>query len=560
MTNYTSHDFKFRDRISFKQAKYIVLIALTLGLFFSILQVYLDFKKQNSNLNLTIKQVLNLVVQPASQATYSLDKEMIIEVINGLFEYKPIFEAAILDERGNPIAIIQGKKEKGRFRFVTDSIFGKVREFNIPLLILPPPVSFSEMYKVIKVGELHVKVDTYPLASVFLERSFIEFGSGMLRNIILSLILLIFFHYFLTKPFLNLESELRKINPNHPERIRLKTPPQHKKDEFSRMVNAANDLLGTIQKNLTDRIIRVAERERLQGELVERKKRQKELEEMKDQLENTNLELLSTLDDLKVTQAKLIQSEKMAALGEVTASMSHEINTPLGLGVSGASHLHEELIQIKKNYEENNIVKSDFDEFLSVGIEITDIITINLKKAYRLVKSFKQVAVDQASEAKRIFNLIEYTQQILMSMGSVIKNSGHKISITGNKELKVDGYPGGFSQIVNNLITNSIKHAFDDGKKGNITLDFKIEKEKLIFIYSDDGKGIAPENIERIYEPYFTTNPDKGGSGLGMHVIHDIITKQYNGTIECKSEVEKGVTFTITFQQQLPTSGGEVFF
>ncbi|MBU2513236.1 HAMP domain-containing histidine kinase [bacterium] len=553
-------DFKFRDRLSYKQARSTVFIAIILGILFSILQIYLDYSEHDATLDSTINQVLNIVEQSASQAAYSLDKEFAIEVISGLFEYKPIFEAAIIDDLGKTLAVIQGSKDLGTLRLITDYIFGETREFIIPLKILPPPVSFTEMGKVIKVGELRVKVDTYSIGITFLERSLVVFTSGMFRNFILSFILLIFFHYFLTKPFQNLERSLLKTIPDHPERIRLRVPVGHAKDEFSRVVTATNNLLVTIQQNTKDRIIRIAEEERMQGELIERKRRQKELEEMRDKLERANQELSAALEDLKATQARLINSEKMAALGEVTASLSHEINTPLGLGVSGASHLHDELVEMEKSYRQNQVIKKDFEEFLAVGLEITEMITLNLRKGYRLIRSFKQIAVDQASETKRIFKVKAYTEQILMSMGNIITKSGHTVTIHCDDNLEIDGYPGAFSQIVNNLVMNSISHAFDDGDTGNITMEFEAKNNKVIFIYSDDGKGIEPKNLDRIFEPFFTTKEGRGGTGLGMQVILDIVTKQYKGTVDCKSEVGKGVTFTIIIQRELPSKGNEISF
>ncbi len=560
MTNYDYHNFKFKDRLSYKQAKSTVVIAIFLGIVFSAFQFYMDYSEQDANLDSTVGQILNMVEQSASQAAYSLDREFAIEVISGLFEYKPIFEAAITDDLGKTLAVIQGSKEEGPLHPLTDLIFGKTREFNIPLTILPPPVKFTDMGKVIQVGELRIKVDTYPIGVAFLERSLIVFASGMFRNFILSFLLLIFFHYFLTKPFQNLERSLLKIIPRHPETTRLKVPVGHARDEFSRVVTATNNLLITIQQNTKDRIKRIAEEERMLGELTERKRRQKELEEMKDKLERTNSELSATLDDLKTTQARLINSEKMAVLGEVTASLSHEINTPLGVGVSGASHLHEELIKIERSYRQNNVIKDDFEEFLSIGLDITDLITNNLRKAYRLIKSFKQVAVDQASETKRIFKVKAYTEQVLMSMGNIITKSGHIVTIHCDEELEIDGYPGAFSQVVNNLVMNSINHAYDAEEKGSILMEFESGNDKLTFIYSDDGKGMKADILDRIFEPYFTTKGGEGGTGLGMQVILDIITKLYKGTIDCTSEVGKGVTFTIVIQKELPTTGDEISF
>ncbi len=537
--------FKLRDRLSYKQAKATVAIALVLGMIFSFFQIYLDFYRQEESLESTVNQVLNIIEQSASQAAYSLDREFATELINGLFEYKPIYEASIKSDLGDILSRIEGSKENGWLRPLTDSIFGQDREYNIMLKILPPPVSFSEMGKIIAVGELTVKVDTYPIGIEFIRRSLIVFFSGMFRNLILSFMLLVFFHYFLTKPFVAIEEELLTVDPRNPERVRLGVPNGHNKDEFARMVNATNKLLDTIQHNIKERVSRISDSERMRGELAERKRREAELEAVKTELEDANSELTEALADLKMTQSRLIQSERMAALGEVTASLAHEINTPLGLGVSGASHLTDELTKFKKLYQTREIPKSEFEDFLNVGIDITDLIISNLRKSYHLVKSFKQVAVDQVSESKRLFKLKEYTEQVLLSMGNIISKSGHVIKIDCDEKLEINGYAGAYSQLVTNLILNSIMHGFEKGVSGNINLDFNQQGDAIEFRYSDDGKGIPEDIQKKIYEPFFTTKPNEGGTGLGMHIIYKVVTEQFNGSIDCISDSEKGTTFYI---------------
>jgi signal transduction histidine kinase len=549
----TPNGFKLTDRISFHQAKTTMLIAIVLGTLFSVFQISWDYFEQTENLESTVNQILNIMELSASQAAYSLDREYASELIGGLFEYSPIYEASITDDLGNILAKIQGGRDTGWLQPLTDRIFGAFRVFQIPLRILPPPVRFVEMGKLIKVGELNVTVDTYPIGLAFLKRSLFVFMSGMIRNLALALILLIFFHYFLTKPFLGLEQSLLKTNPRHPERIRLRIPKGHEKDEFARMVVATNRLLTTIQQNIKERIRHIAETERFQGELAERKRRENELEAIKSQLESTNRELTTAITNLKTTQSRLIQTERMAALGEVTASMAHEINTPLGLGVSGASHLTDEFQKFRSIYKDRAIDKSEFEEFLDVGIEITELITYNLRKSHRLIKSFKQVAVDQISEAKRTFRVKAYTEQVLLSMGNIISKSGHSISVECDEKLEIEGYPGAFSQVLTNLVLNSIAHGFDQGQKGEIKLTFSQTDGRVQFTFKDNGKGIPREIQEKIYEPFFTTKPYDGGTGLGLHIVYNIVTNQFRGKIDCFSGPGEGTKFVIDLLKSIPT-------
>ncbi len=538
---------KLSNRISYKQAKYTVLIALILGLFFSFLQIYWDYRQDRKNLETTIQQVLNIVEQTASKAAYSLDKEFAEELISGLFEYKPIYEASITDDLGNTLATIRGGKEQGALRDIINQIYGESRIFVLPLITLPPPLRFEEMSKIIKVGELRVEVDTYPIGINFLKRSGLLLAFGMIRNLLLALFLLLFFHRFLTKPFVKLEADFEAISTTTPEKTRLGVPKGHTDDEFFYLVSAANKLFGIIETNVAERIQKVKETERLKGELVERKKREQELKEIQTKLEESNSELKVALEDLKKTQDRLIKSEKMVALGELVASIAHEVNTPLGIGVTGASHMRDEIRKIKNRYYEKMKKESEFKEFLESSDEISGLILSNLRKAFRLIKSFKRLAVDQSSEARRRFNVGEYLEDILINMGSKLKKTNLSVKIKCDKNLELNHYAGAFSQVITNLILNSLQHAYDKDDEGTIMLSIKENNDMINMIYSDDGKGIAPDNLSKIFDPFFSTSKDKGGSGIGLQVIKDIITNNYNGTIECTSKLGEGVVFTINF-------------
>jgi len=266
---------------------------------------------------------------------------------------------------------------------------------------------------------------------------------------------------------------------------------------------------------------------------------------IKNELENSNETLQSTIQNLKQTQNQLIDAEKMASLGSLVAGVAHEINTPIGIGLTGISHLEELTKEINKQYTNGKMTKNEFEEYLYNSKDLSFLIHRNLEKAAGLVRSFKQVAVDQSSEEKRNFNLNKYLAEILQSIHSVTKKSNIKIDISCANDIRINSYPGAYSQIITNLIMNSLIHGFKEKEKGNISINITKENRDLKILYTDNGKGIKKENISKIFDPFFTTNRDNGGSGLGLNIIYNIIVSKLNGSIKCISQEQQGVEFII---------------
>ena len=262
-------------------------------------------------------------------------------------------------------------------------------------------------------------------------------------------------------------------------------------------------------------------------------------------LKDKNEELEKTLQQLKTTQIQLIESEKMAALGSLVAGVAHEINTPIGISVTAASVLAEDATDFSNIYQSGKMKRADLETFLDTARESSRMILANLKRAADLVQSFKQVAVDQSSESQRCFYLKEYLEEIILSLIGNLKKTKHTIKITGDANLTLNSYPGALSQIVTNLVMNSLIHAYGEEEAGQIQLDFQREGEQLILQYSDDGQGIKPENISQIFDPFFTTNRSQGNTGLGLHIVYNLITQKLRGTIQCESQVGRGTKFTL---------------
>ena len=262
-------------------------------------------------------------------------------------------------------------------------------------------------------------------------------------------------------------------------------------------------------------------------------------------LEDSNEELEQSISNLKDTQKKLVESEKMASLGGLVAGVAHEINTPVGVGLTGITHFLDITKTINETYIKEQMSQEDFENYLITSKELANTIYINLNKTAQLVRSFKQVAVDQTSENKRKFNIKKYVNEILLSINNVIKKTNINITVSCEDSINIDSYPGAYSQIISNLVLNSIVHGYEDNEKGNILIKIVKENDKIQIIYKDDGKGISKQNLSKIFDPFFTTNRIQGGTGLGLNVIYNIITNTLKGEITCHSIENKGVEFVI---------------
>ncbi len=250
--------------------------------------------------------------------------------------------------------------------------------------------------------------------------------------------------------------------------------------------------------------------------------------------------------NLRETQSVLIESEKMASLGNLVAGIAHEVNTPLGIGITAITHLKDKLHDLLHYFKSDQMKRSDLEEFLQVSEKSVSIIFDNLSRASQLIKSFKEISVDQSGGDVREINLYDYLQQLLISLEPNFKSRLIQVdflSIAKTIQLKLE--PGALAQLLTNLIMNSLVHAFERQQKGLIKITAKTKGKNLLLRYQDNGKGIAAENLHKIFEPFFTTKRLRGGSGLGLHIVYNLVTRKFHGKIQVESELQKGVEFLI---------------
>jgi signal transduction histidine kinase len=280
---------------------------------------------------------------------------------------------------------------------------------------------------------------------------------------------------------------------------------------------------------------------------IQRKESQLKMAKQHRLLEQKNSDLNHVIEQLKATQKELIQKEKMASLGGLVAGIAHEINTPLGICVTGVSHLQEEYRIIKKDVDSNTLTEAKLMDFFEDVEEVLTILATNTQRGASLVNSFKQVAVDQSSNEIRKINFHQYIDEVILSLRPTLKRTQIVINVDCDVGLEVSVNAGAISQIFTNLILNSVKHGFSDSAKGSILIEAYEKNSNIILRYRDNGVGIDDKALGFLFEPFYTTKRGEGGSGLGTHLVYNLVTSSLKGKITVKSQIGKGLAYLIKF-------------
>jgi signal transduction histidine kinase len=262
-------------------------------------------------------------------------------------------------------------------------------------------------------------------------------------------------------------------------------------------------------------------------------------------------ELSEALEHLKSAQSELVRSEKMSALGSLVAGIAHELNTPIGNSLTVATTLDDMCATFEVEVAKG-LTRSRLGEFVANTRNGAGILVRGLSHAAELVASFKQVAVDQTSLKRRQFSLKEMLAEILVTLGPGLRKTTHTVHLEVAGDINMDSYPGPLGQVVTNLVNNAVIHGFEGRKVGNIFIDARMLREGWVVVtFKDDGLGISPESLGKVFDPFFTTKLGKGGSGLGLNIVYNLVTNSLGGTITVESSPGEGACFRIA----LPLTG-----
>lgn len=289
--------------------------------------------------------------------------------------------------------------------------------------------------------------------------------------------------------------------------------------------------------------------------ITQLKTTQLELQTVNFNLERTiderTRDLKQSMKHLQHTQDQLIESEKLAALGGLVAGVAHEVNTPLGIAVTATSVIQEVQNELASAFASQTLTSTQFSELIQRLADSSALLESNLNRAAKLVRDFKQTAVDQVSEQRSQFRIHQVIEALIASLHSETRKIPVEPQIQGDKQLMMTSLPGVLTQILTNLIMNSVNHAFKETLQANIIIDFYEQGDNIVLEYKDNGCGVAKELHQKIFEPFFTTKRGVGGSGLGLNLVFNLLKKKLNGELVFKSEIGQGVYYTITMPKVL---------
>lgn len=282
---------------------------------------------------------------------------------------------------------------------------------------------------------------------------------------------------------------------------------------------------------------------------------QAQLANVNHEVERRRAEAEEALTRLREARDSLVQAEKLASLGALVAGVAHEVNTPVGIALSCASHLADSTARLRHALASGPITRGDFDRYLEMAFDTGGLIVANCERAAALVRSFKQVAVDRASSGRRAFDLAALIAESLSVIAPRLRQSGHAVVVDCPAGLEIDSHPGALSQILVNLVVNALTHAWDEGESGRIAIAAApVDGGQTVrLVFSDDGRGIPVQDKGRVFDPFFTTRRGRGGTGLGLHIVHNLATGPLGGSVRLEED-GPGCAFTLIFPRAAPLS------
>ncbi|MFT2090311.1 sensor histidine kinase [Paraglaciecola sp. 2405UD69-4] len=568
---------------SAKQGLSKKLLARVLSVYFVLTlivtagQVFTEYLNAKSHIESELQTLKNTFSTSLTRAIWELNTPQAKSIAVGLMELPIVEGVQIRDENGNYISNLGRTSElsnesitKGVVRDHSGGTFG----YSFPLI-------FEFSGRTSLVGD----VTLYSSSDIIFGRIevgiFFLLGNAIVKTAFLVFLFMSAFRTMLTNPLNELTQQITDFNLNDPNSSKLdlsinednelkvlETSYNQLIDEIieyqSKLAGTQNELRQA-NRRLDDQNIsleedvakKTATLSRIMLDLEQQKDEllinQRELRQenenrqfIEDELRKRNSELAASMETIQLAKDQLVESAKMASLGGLVAGIAHDVNTPLGVGVTATSFLQDRLDKLKLAYEDKKLTGSTMSNFISEAQQTITLLTNNLNRASDLISSFKQVAVDQTSEAEREINVSEYLIEVIQSLAPSIKKTQHTIDVHCPDNLTIKCAPGVLAQILTNMIMNSLIHGFENKPKGSIEINISQENNNLLINYSDDGKGLDEINLKQHFDAFFTTKRGQGGSGLGTNIMFNLVTQTLKGDIQASSKVGEGLHYKIS--------------
>ncbi|OKY25955.1 HAMP domain-containing sensor histidine kinase [Thalassotalea sp. PP2-459] len=539
---------------------------------------YINTKKHINDELQTLEKTFS---SSLTRAVWELNTQQAIDIAEGLVAIPMIKGIKVTDENNQVITQLGANASLSDTQ-IRKADYLNINAFSDSLFGHSFPLIFEFSGRTTKVGSVTLLSSNQVIFNRIEVGIYFLIGNAMVKTAALMLLFSFAFSQLLTNPLNELTEQINQFDMDDPEASKIHMV-NYEQNELSVLQNAYNNLLSELAKYkeelaqaqneiiasnrkldeqnlmLEQEVARktsslsttMLKMERQQRELLTQQSQLKEENKRRSITEktliDTNKELKSSINELNKAQGRLLESEKMAVLGALSAEVSHEINTPIGVSITSVSYLADLLTELNNGIEEQKLSKRSLEDFTQNAGQSVSLLINNLNRASELISSYKQVAVDQTSDKIRQINVAKYLDEIIQSLHPKLKKTNHRIKVNCPENLDVYCHAGAISQIFTNLIINSIIHGFDGINRGEINIDVHMNNKDVEIIYQDNGVGVPETQLPLLFDPFFTTKAGKGGTGLGTHIVHNLVTDTLNGTIHAESQKGHGLTFTINF-------------
>ncbi|WP_440876528.1 ATP-binding protein [Thalassotalea sp. PLHSN55] len=521
-----------------------------------------------------------------TRAVWELNTQQALDIADGLVAIPMIKGITVSDENDQIIAQLGEIGDTGSYIYEsTDD--AQVNALNINstdqgLFGHTFPLIFEFSGRTTRVGTVTLLSSNQVIFNRIEVGIYFLIGNAMVKTAALIFLFSLAFNQLLTNPLNQLTQQINQFDLDDPEASKLHSI-GYERNELNVLKNSYNNLIDelvlykerfalaqqeTIAANdkldehnlmleqevakktssLSTTMLKMETQQReliaQQTQLKEENKRRSKTEQT---LKETNQNLKSSIHELNKAQDRLIEAEKMASLGMLSAEVSHEINTPIGVSITSTTYLSDLLNELKDNIEQQRLSKRALEDFTNNASHSIELLVNNLNRASELISSYKQVAVDQTNDKIRKINIKQYLSEIIQSLHPKLKKTNHIVTVDCSNDVEIYCHAGAIAQIITNLIINSIFHGFEGINQGEIVIKVQEKDNNLLIRYHDNGIGVSPEGLEQFFDPFYTTKAGQGGTGLGTHIIQNLVQDTLNGSINVESELGKGLSYDIEF-------------
>jgi signal transduction histidine kinase len=510
MGEYLSMNNKLGRRIML----YILLCSTFFSLIATVIQLTSDYRQDIADLDRRIEGIKSSYIESIATSLWDFNDKLVGVQIAGIVNLPDIRYAKITTELGNVYqagdATVEAKKT----------------------------VKFPILYGETRIGELTIHADYSDIYQKLRHRAGFIVISELFKALVIALCIIFIVHWFVTRHIFRITDYARQISSDNLSQELALTHRPKSKDELDYLVDSLNEMRETLKND----ILKLEEAENALIEL--NSDLEVKVYDRTSKLAEINAQLQESFDNLTLAKDQLVQSEKMASLGQLVAGVAHEVNTPLGICVTSVSAMKEKVMELRGLLLSQELTKSQLVTTLDLLTEYQQIIERSVNKAVNLIRGFKSVAVEQHTDPELEINLAEHVYDIVTTVKTMFKRKNYQINIDVDENFTFTTYPSAWNQILTNFLVNSHIHGFEDANEGEINIKFSHTKTSLTLDYSDNGKGVNEDIRKRIFDPFVTTKRGEGGSGLGLNIVFNLVDVKLKGTVKCLP-AKKGCHFQV---------------